>query len=93
MSIFTDHPRDTDNPQTYFQHMWFAFKNCFVLQIALFAGIVHGLCPWWFKFYTSTKIIQCFKGLVDSGRHKGEILEIMPEGYINPACLEFKRKK
>ncbi len=87
-NIFTDHPSQTDNPQTYWQHGYFAFINSCILLFGAILGIIHAFCPWWFPFRTSTIVIKCFKKIVDSGRHKEELKEIMPEGYIDSKHME-----
>jgi len=75
MSFLNDHLNDTDNPQTYWQHWRVAFFGSLSLIWAGIAGIIHAFFPWWFPFYTSTKVIQIFKILVDTERHKDEIHE------------------
>jgi hypothetical protein len=89
---FTRHPGETDVPQTYIEHGKFAIYNSSRLLMASFAGIVHGIFPEFFKFYTSSAIIISCKKLVDSGRHVNEFNKIML-GYINPKYLEAKVKK
>ena len=79
---FTTHPRDTESPQGYWAHMGFALKACWSLQLGVLAGVIHAFLPFWFKFTTSTIVIKCFKSLVDSRRHKAELQEHMPTGYI-----------
>lgn len=84
MSIWTDHPADTENPQTYWQHGKFAIKNSLKLIWAGIAGVIHGIFPFWFKFYTSTMVIKSFKGLVESKRHKEELRrELGPDFKID----------
>jgi len=81
-NIFTDHARDTDKPQTYWQHGSFAFRNSLNITLAGIAGMIHAVFPFWFKFTTSTAVIRSFKKLCDSGRHKAEMQEIIPKGYV-----------
>lgn len=79
---FTAHPGDTENPQGYWEHGKFALAASFKLQLGVIAGVIHAVFPWWFKFTTSTIVIKSFKSLVDSKRHKAELREEMPTGYI-----------
>ena len=85
---FTDHPRDTENPQTYWQHGLFAFINSVILIFAGILGIIHAFLPFLFPFRTSTILIKSFKKLVDSQRHKEELRKEMPEGYIKDEHLK-----
>jgi hypothetical protein len=87
-NLFIDHPRDTANPQTYWQHGAFAFKNSVVVTLGGIVGIIHAIFPWWFKFTTSTIVINSFKKLIDSGRHKAELQKIMPRGYVHKKHLD-----
>jgi len=82
MTFLTDHIRDTDHPQTYKEHFDIAFVNSCRLIWASIKGLIHGIFPWWYKFDTSTAIVQCFKILVDSGRHTDEFREHLGEGYL-----------
>lgn len=90
MSFLTDHIKDTDNPQTYYQHFKIAFFNSLRLLIASIKGIIHACFPWWYPFDTSTEIIKCFKILVDTKRHKLELQEHLGEGYIIEKHLKDK---
>ena len=69
MSFLTDHLRDTDVPQTYFQHGRFAFTRSVRLIVAGLAGVIHAIFPWWFTFYTSEKIVMTYVEVKASGRH------------------------
>ena len=82
MSFLTEHIRDTENPQTYWQHGKFAFKNSSIVAWAGILGMIHAVFPWWFKFHTSTTVIKSFKKLVDSRRHQAELNTVMPDGYL-----------
>lgn len=83
-NIFTDHPGQTENPQTYWQHGKFAIANSCKLIWAGIAGVIHGVFPWWFPFYTSTMVIKSFKKLVESKRHKDELKrELGPDFKID----------
>lgn len=82
MDFFTNHIKDTKNPQSYYQHGKFAFINSAKITIAGLLGMVHAIFPWWFPFVTSTAVIKSFKSLVDSKRHVTELNEIMPDGYL-----------
>ena len=73
MGLLTDHIKDTDNPQTYWQHWRVAFFGSLYLIGAGLVGVMHSFCPWWFPFYTSTKVIQIMNILIKTGRHKEEI--------------------
>jgi len=81
-NIFTNHPNQTENPQTYFEHGFFAFKNSLILIYGGILGIIHAICPWWFPFRTSTIIIKIFKHLVDSRRHINELNIILSDDYL-----------
>lgn len=88
MSFLTDHIRDTENPQTYWQHFRVAFVNSSKLLWASIQGIVHAFFPWWFPFETSTQVIKSFKILIDTKRHKAELREHLGESYVLPEHLE-----
>lgn len=90
MKFITEHVQDTENPQTYWRHFKFGFTNSVKLIGAGFVGIIHAACPWWFPFVTSSVVIKSFKKLVDSRRHKEELLEIMPNGYIHEVHMVKK---
>jgi hypothetical protein len=80
---FVDHPAETENPQTYWQHGAFAAWNSIKLIWAGLAGVAHAIFPPAFPFYTSTKVIQSFGKLVKSKRHKNELLrEFGERSYI-----------
>lgn len=79
---FTDHPKQTDNPQSYFKHGIFAFKNSFILFWGGLIGMIHAIFPCWFPFTTSTIVIKSFKKLVDSNRHTEELNREIPKGYL-----------
>lgn len=88
--LFTEHPRDTENPQTYWQHFWVAFSNSSKLLWASIQGIVHAFFPWIWPFETSTQIIKSMKILMDTKRHKDEISEHLGEGYVLDEHMEDK---
>ena len=73
---------DGNNPQSYFSHALFAVKNSAILILGGLIGIVHGVFPFILPFYTSTTLIKSFKKLIDSNRHKKELNDIMPTGYV-----------
>ncbi len=73
MSIWTDHPRSTDNPQGYWTHLIFAGRNSLIIILAGMVGLIHAAFPFLFPFYTSTVIIRSFKKLVNSKRHEPEL--------------------
>jgi len=85
---FTDHPRDTENPQTYLEHGCFAFKHSAILVFAGILGMIHAILPFLFPFRTSTIVIKSFKKLVDSKRHKEELKKEMPKGYLKDEHLK-----
>ena len=70
---FTKHTKETENPQTYFEHGRFAFANSLILVFAGLIGMIHAVFPFLFPFTTSTIVIKSFKKLVASGRHKAEL--------------------
>lgn len=72
-SVFTKHPSETENPQTYWQHGKFAAYNSLIIIWAGLAGIVHAIFPPAFPFYTSTILIRSFGKLVKSQRHVDEL--------------------
>ena len=74
LRIFTDHPNQTRSPQSYCKHGIFAIYNSSILIISGCIGIIHGLIPRFFPFYTSSVVVQSFQKLVRSGRHDNEIL-------------------
>ncbi len=69
MIFLTDHIRETNTPQTYLQHGWFAMRYSVALILAGIIGVIHAIFPWWFKFYTAEQIIKTCKALTRSGRH------------------------
>jgi len=71
---FTDHPNQTRSPQSYCKHGAFAIYNSGRLIIAGFAGIIHGIFPFLFPFYTSNVVVQSFQKMLQSGRHDNDIL-------------------
>lgn len=73
MSIWTDHPRTTGFPQTYFAHGRVACTSGVKMIWYGLLGVVHGVFPFVFPFRTSTFLIQSFVKLRDSGRHADEI--------------------
>ena len=78
----TSHVRETENPQTYLQHGKFAFINSSLLIWAGLLGVLHAICPWWFQFHASETVVNSFRKLCDSRRHKDELNRLMPEGYV-----------
>lgn len=80
--IFIDHCRETDMPQTYWQHFAFGFGNSVKLFVAALAGIVHAIIPAAFPFYTARRVVKSFKAIVDSGRHTQDFKDIIPTGYL-----------
>ena len=78
----TSHVRETDEPQTYLQHGKFAMVNSSILAWAGILGMIHAICPWWFQFHASETVVNSFRKLCDSRRHKDELNRLMPEGYV-----------
>jgi hypothetical protein len=71
-NIFTEHSKDTKNPQGYWEHFWFSFTNSVILLSYCLLGIIHAFFPFTFKFSTSSAIIRSFKKLILSNRHAEE---------------------
>ncbi len=71
--LFLQHPADTASPQGYWQHWSVAFHGSLGLVWAGLVGIVHAFVPAVAPFYTSTRVIRCYRRLVLSGRHQAEI--------------------
>ena len=89
IKISKDHLNNSGaSPQTYSEHAIFAVANSSILIIAGFKGIIHGILPFLFQFSTSSTIIKSFKKLIDSGRHRKELQELIPEDYIYKKHLE-----
>jgi len=80
--LFTEHPGETENPQTYWQHGKFAAGNSFKLILAGIAGVIHAVYPPAFSFYTSTRVIKSFKKLVESKRHIDELKREFGENNV-----------
>ena len=71
--LFLRHPAETACPQGYWDHWRVAFRGSLALVLAGFVGIVHAFVPAVAPFYTSTRVIRCYRGLLMSGRHQAEI--------------------
>lgn len=80
--LFTEHPGETENSQTYWQHGKFAAGNSFKLIWAGIAGVVHAVYPPAFPFYTSTRVIKSFKKIVESKRHIDELKRELGENNV-----------
>ena len=80
---FTKHPNSTSNPQSYCKHGIFAICNSFNLILAGSIGIIHGIFPFIFPFYTSSIVIESFKKILESNRHNNEVLQILGRGILN----------
>lgn len=85
MSIWTDHPNATDNPQGYWTHAMFAGRNSLIIIFAGLVGLIHAVFPFLFPFYASTVIIRSFKKLVYSNRHRPELQRELPTSVWTPA--------
>mgnify|MGYP003645646789 FL=1 len=53
-NIFTEHLKEQN--ETYFQHMWAAWKICGTLKILLFKCFIHSIFPFLFTSAVSDKI-------------------------------------
>ena len=83
IKVSRDHLKNSGaSPQTYSEHAIFALANSSFLLIASLKGIIHGVFPFLFPFSTSRSVIKAMRKLIDSGRHKDELRELMPEDYI-----------
>ncbi len=71
--LFLQHPAETAYPQGYWDHWRVAFRGSLGLVLAGLVGIVHAFVPAVAPFYTSTRVIRCYRGLLMSGRHQAEI--------------------
>lgn len=72
-----------NNPQNYFTHAGNAVYWSVRLMIAAIIGLIHGVFPFLFPFYTSSEVIRAFRDIVKSKQHKNEILAILPVGWLN----------
>tara|TARA_B100001094_G_scaffold209341_1_gene203270 strand:+ start:1518 stop:1889 length:372 start_codon:yes stop_codon:yes gene_type:complete len=90
INYFSNHPNQTKNPQSYCKHAGFAVYNSFQLVIAGFIGMFHGIFPFCFPFYTSTVVVQSFKGLIESERHNNEVLDILRGGIKDKKIYEVE---
>ena len=93
---FREHLEATNVPQTYDEHKKFATHHSWKMIKAGFKGLIHGAYPNAYPFDGSTTIISSFKKLADSGRHIGELKEILGTKYLDPKYLDpkyVKRKK
>ena len=93
--IFIEHPRSTDNPQSYWAHGVFSVVNSTRGLWYMLVGIIHGLIPYFFPFSTSSFIIRSFKKLVESRRHRDELQQILDYEFLKKLDEELlnKRKK
>ena len=82
MSIWTDHPNSTTNPQSYWEHMSFALPNSLKLIFAGVKGVIHAFLPFVFPFDASTAVIRLFLGIVKSKRHGPELTRELPEDWF-----------
>jgi len=86
MSIWTDHPNSTENPQGYWEHLSFAFPNSLKLILAGFLGVIHSFFPFVFPFDASTTVIRAFRGIVGSKRHEPELERELPDDWWFGNC-------
>ncbi len=94
--VFVEHPRSTDNPQSYWAHGVFSVVNSTRGLWYMLVGIIHGFVPYLFPFNTSTFIIKSFKKLVESRRHRVELQRILDFEFIqklDEELLATKHKK
>ena len=61
-NIFTKHPQEQN--ETYFQHMWAAWKICVTLKILLFKCFIHSIFPFLFTSAVSSKI-ECLQRMTE----------------------------
>ena len=87
-NIFTEHPRSGIAPQSYWDHLKFAFINSVILIYGGIIGVIHSICPWWFPFKTSTIVIKSFDKIVKSGRHFEELKEHLPKDMLHKKYLK-----
>lgn len=59
MSFWNDHLNETN--QTYWKHFNFAWIYGFKLLYAAIASFIHGVFPWWFKFYSAREVVRIYK--------------------------------
>lgn len=71
--LFLDHVRQPPAPQSYPAHFRTAFWESCKLLVAALVGMIHAVVPAVAPFYTSTRVIRCYRGLSRSGRHEQEI--------------------
>lgn len=71
--LLTEHPGDTANPQSYWQHGRFAGWNSLILIYGGILGVIHAFLPFIFPFNTSTIVIKSFMKIAKSGRHTAEL--------------------
>ncbi len=71
--LFLRHPAETASQQGYWQHWSVAFRGSLGLVLAGLVGIAHAFVPAVAPFYTSTRVIRCYRELLMSGRHQVEI--------------------
>ena len=83
LKYFTNHPQQTKNPQSYCKHSMFAIYNSFHLIFAGLIGVIHGIFPFCFPFYTSSVVIRSFQKLLESERHNNEVLTLFQNGIKN----------
>jgi len=58
LDLFTKHLKEQN--ETYFQHMWGAWKICATLKILLFKCFIHSIFPFLFTSAVSDKI-ECLQ--------------------------------
>ena len=92
LAKFTEHPAETANPQTYWQHGVFAASNSIMLIWAGLAGVIHAIYPPAFPFYTSTRVIKSHKKLVISNRHMDELVREYGAHNIRTISIMGKRE-
>lgn len=86
--LFNQHPNGTFNKLTYMEHAIFSIYNSFNLIISGIIGIIHGIFPFLFPFYTSSVVIKSFINIITSQRHNNELLYYFNK-YDNNTVLEF----
>ncbi len=55
-NIFNQHPKEVG--ETYFQHLWIAFKFSFTFLTLFVIAFIHAIFPFLFKGTSSKKVIS-----------------------------------
>lgn len=79
------HLAATRRPATYCAHLANAATGSLGLLWAGLAGLLHAAAPCCLPFYTSTRVVRAFRGLIESGRHDNEIIS-----ELSDVCVMLK---